>query len=105
MSFLATCPKSLSGCSVVAQQVASMTRQTCVNCVVGPCRIDPYGFERPQDYESYKQMMNEYVAVLNRRSVRWSRLLQESPHVEKNLTGDRSPTQHTSALGTNCAFM
>lgn len=38
--------------------------------------------------------MNEYGAVLNRRSLRWSRLLQESPHVEKSLTGDRSATQH-----------
>lgn len=38
-------------------------------------------------------MMNEYVAVLNRRSLRWSKLLQESPHIEKNLTGDGSRTQ------------
>ncbi|CAG05815.1 unnamed protein product, partial [Tetraodon nigroviridis] len=60
----------------------------CKLCVAPrpPCRIDPYGFERPHDYESYKEMMNEYVAVLNRRSLRWSRLLQESPHVEKSLT-------------------
>lgn len=68
---------------------------------IGPCRIDPYGFERPHDYESYKEMMNDYVAVLNRRSLRWSRLLQESPHVEKNLTGEGSPPppQHI------CVFM
>lgn len=52
------------------------------------CRIDPYGFERPHDYESYKEMMSEYVSVLNRRSLRWSKLLQETPHMEKNLTGD-----------------
>lgn len=37
--------------------------------------------------------MNEYVAVLNRRSLRWSKLLQESPHIEKNLTGEGSGTQ------------
>ncbi|KAI3355833.1 hypothetical protein L3Q82_004393 [Scortum barcoo] len=52
----------------------------------GSERIDPYGFERHHDFEPYEQMMNEYVAVLNRRSMRWSKLLQETPHVEKNLT-------------------
>ena len=57
---------------------------TTLNC---PGRIDPYGFERRHDFESYKEMMNEYVAVLNRRSMRWSKLLEEKPHVEKNLTG------------------
>lgn len=72
--------------------------------LIGPRRVDPYGFERPHDYESYKAMMNEYVAVLNRRSLRWSRLLQESPQVEKNLTGEPCPAQHTSALGTIRVF-
>lgn len=56
--------------------------------MICPSRIDPYGFERPHDYEPYKEMMNDYVAVLNRRSVRWSKLLQEKPQVEKNLTGE-----------------
>ncbi len=37
--------------------------------------------------------MNEYVAVLNRRSMRWSKLLQEKPHVEKNLTGKNKNKQ------------
>ncbi|XP_029980786.1 growth hormone-regulated TBC protein 1-like isoform X2 [Sphaeramia orbicularis] len=49
-------------------------------------RTDPYGFERPRDFESYKDMMNEYVAVLNRRSMKWSKLLQGKSHVEKNMT-------------------
>ncbi|TNN34776.1 Growth hormone-regulated TBC protein 1-A [Liparis tanakae] len=53
----------------------------------GSERVDPYGFERRHDFESYKAMMDEYVTVLNRRSMRWSKLLQEKPHVEKNLTG------------------
>lgn len=81
------------------------SRLVCKLCVAPrpPCRIDPYGFERPHDYESYKEMMNEYVAVLNRRSLRWSRLLQESPHVEKSLTGEPRgpgpPGQHSSASG------
>uniref|UniRef100_A0A3P9D5I1 Growth hormone-regulated TBC protein 1 n=1 Tax=Maylandia zebra TaxID=106582 RepID=A0A3P9D5I1_9CICH len=49
-------------------------------------RIDAYGFERRGDFDSYKEMMNQYVDVLNRRSMRWSKLLQEKPHVEKNFT-------------------
>lgn len=56
-------------------------------CALVPGRIDPYGFERPHDYESYKDMMDEYVVILNRRSRRWSKLLQEKPQVEKNVTG------------------
>uniref|UniRef100_A0A8C7SKA5 Growth hormone regulated TBC protein 1a n=1 Tax=Oncorhynchus mykiss TaxID=8022 RepID=A0A8C7SKA5_ONCMY len=28
------------------------------------------------DYESYEELMSEYLAVLTRRSIRWSRLLQ-----------------------------
>lgn len=55
--------------------------------VSGPGRVDSYGFERPCDFDSYKEMMNQYVGVLNRRSMRWSRLLQQKPEVEKNLTG------------------
>nr|XP_033472267.1 growth hormone-regulated TBC protein 1-A-like [Epinephelus lanceolatus] len=66
-------------------------------------RIDPYGFERRHDFESYKEMMNEYVAVLNRRSMRWSKLLQEKPHVEKNLTVKRYvrkgvPNEHRARI-------
>ncbi|KAF7656390.1 hypothetical protein LDENG_00041900 [Lucifuga dentata] len=66
-------------------------------------RIDPYGFKRPQDFESYKKMMNEYVAVLNRRSMRWSKLLHEKPQVEKNLTVKRFvrkgvPNEHRARI-------
>ncbi|XP_035507210.1 growth hormone-regulated TBC protein 1-A-like [Scophthalmus maximus] len=66
-------------------------------------RIDPYGFERHHDFESYKEMMNEYVAVLNRRSTRWSKLLQEKPHIEKNLTVKRYvrkgvPNEHRAMI-------
>ncbi|XP_029936426.1 growth hormone-regulated TBC protein 1-A-like [Myripristis murdjan] len=52
-------------------------------------RTDPYGFERPQDFDSYKEMMNEYVVVLNRRSMRWSKLLQGKANVERNVTVKR----------------
>ncbi|KAF7215594.1 growth hormone-regulated TBC protein 1-A [Nothobranchius furzeri] len=66
-------------------------------------RIDPYGFERHQDFEQYNQMMNEYVAVLNRRSKRWSKLLRVKPNVEKNLTVKRYvrkgvPNEHRARI-------
>ncbi|KAK5920617.1 hypothetical protein CgunFtcFv8_024410 [Champsocephalus gunnari] len=66
-------------------------------------RIDPYGFERRKDFEPYKEMMTEYVAVLNRRSMRWDKLLQEKPHVEKNLTVKRYvrkgvPNEHRARI-------
>ncbi|XP_062258058.1 growth hormone-regulated TBC protein 1-A-like [Platichthys flesus] len=72
-------------------------------CNNGGERIDPYGFERPHDFDSYKEMMDEYVAVLNRRSLRWSKLLQEKPHVEKNLTVKRYvrkgvPNEHRAKI-------
>uniref|UniRef100_A0A3Q4BW18 Growth hormone-regulated TBC protein 1 n=1 Tax=Mola mola TaxID=94237 RepID=A0A3Q4BW18_MOLML len=51
-----------------------------------PAVVDPYGFERRHDFDSYQEMMDEYAAVLARRSARWSKLLQERPHVEKNVT-------------------
>ena len=58
-----------------------------------PClrRVDPYGFERPQDfdYESHEEMMSEYLAVLRRRSVKWSKLLHGNVKVEKNIKGQR----------------
>lgn len=74
-----------------------------LTCYNGNERIDPYGFERHHDFESYKEMMNEYVAVLNRRSTRWSKLLQEKPHVEKNLTVKRYvrkgvPNEHRARI-------
>lgn len=67
-----------------------------------PGRIDPYGFERPRDYESYKDMMDEYVVILNRRSMRWSKLLQEKPQVEKNVTGTDSNQGTKSVFGALC---
>lgn len=66
------------------------------------CRIDPYGFERHHDFEPYTEMMNEYIAVLNRRSTRWSKLLQEKPHIEKNVTGKRHTSKHTHAVVVFC---
>uniref|UniRef100_A0AAZ3SPH7 Growth hormone-regulated TBC protein 1 n=1 Tax=Oncorhynchus tshawytscha TaxID=74940 RepID=A0AAZ3SPH7_ONCTS len=39
-------------------------------------RVDTYGFEKPEGYESYEEMMAQYVAVLTRQSVKWSKLLK-----------------------------
>ncbi|XP_076016652.1 growth hormone-regulated TBC protein 1-like [Genypterus blacodes] len=66
-------------------------------------RVDPYGFERPRDFDSYVDMMDEYVAVLNRRSLRWTQLLQEKPQVEKNVTVKRFvrkgvPNEHRARI-------
>ncbi|XP_054888316.1 growth hormone-regulated TBC protein 1-A-like [Poeciliopsis prolifica] len=72
-------------------------------CCKDTDRIDPYGFERRHDYDSYKEMMNEYVTVLNRRSMRWSKLLEDKPNVEKNLTVKRFvrkgvPNEHRARI-------
>uniref|UniRef100_A0A3Q2QJK9 Growth hormone-regulated TBC protein 1 n=1 Tax=Fundulus heteroclitus TaxID=8078 RepID=A0A3Q2QJK9_FUNHE len=50
-------------------------------------RIDPYGFERSDDfdYESYEELMSEYLVVLTRRSIKWSRLLKGKGRVQKNV--------------------
>lgn len=49
--------------------------------------VDPYGFERSEDfdYESYEELMSEYLAVLTRRSIKWSKLLQGKRRVDRNL--------------------
>ncbi|XP_068602146.1 growth hormone-regulated TBC protein 1-A-like isoform X3 [Brachionichthys hirsutus] len=66
-------------------------------------RIDPYGFQIHHDLASYQEMRSEYVAVLARRSTRWSKLLQEKPQVEKNLTVKRFvrkgvPNEHRARI-------
>ncbi|XP_044045634.1 growth hormone-regulated TBC protein 1-A [Siniperca chuatsi] len=49
--------------------------------------VDPYGFERSDDfdYESYEELMSEYLVVLTRRSIKWSKLLKGKSKVQKNL--------------------
>ncbi|XP_010885020.2 growth hormone-regulated TBC protein 1-A [Esox lucius] len=49
--------------------------------------VDPYGFERSPDfdYESYEELMSEYLAVLTRRSIKWSKLLQGRGRLEKSI--------------------
>ena len=54
---------------------------------LNPHRVDEYGFSIPQALESYKEAMDEYGVVLNRRSMKWSKLLQGKADIEKSLTG------------------
>lgn len=63
-----------------------------LNSPIGPAKdrvdsVDPYGFERSKDfdYESYEELMSEYLAVLTRRSIKWSKMLKGKGRVEKNL--------------------
>ncbi|XP_033841328.1 growth hormone-regulated TBC protein 1-A [Periophthalmus magnuspinnatus] len=49
--------------------------------------VDPYGFERSEDfdYSSYEELMSVYLAVLTRRSIKWSKLLKGKHRVQKNV--------------------
>lgn len=53
------------------------------------CRVDQYGFERSEDfnYESYEELMSKHLAAVARRSKKWSKLLQDTVKVEKNVKG------------------
>uniref|UniRef100_A0A8C1B0S8 Growth hormone-regulated TBC protein 1 n=1 Tax=Cyprinus carpio carpio TaxID=630221 RepID=A0A8C1B0S8_CYPCA len=50
-------------------------------------RVDQYGFERSEDfsYESYEDQMSKHLAVVTRRSKKWSKLLQRTVKLEKNV--------------------
>lgn len=50
-------------------------------------RVDPYGFERSEefDYDSYEELMSEYLAVLTRRAIKWSKLMKSRGKVQKNV--------------------
>ncbi|XP_017375246.1 growth hormone-regulated TBC protein 1 isoform X3 [Cebus imitator] len=41
-------------------------------------RIDPYGFERPEDFDAaaYEEFVSGYLVTLARRAAKWSRLLR-----------------------------
>lgn len=68
-------------------------------------RIDPYGFERPEDfdYEFYEEFMSQYMTVLTRRAVRWSKLLKGNRRFERSLKVKRFvrkgiPNEHRSMV-------
>ncbi|XP_033003615.1 growth hormone-regulated TBC protein 1 [Lacerta agilis] len=50
-------------------------------------RVDPYGFERPAnfDYTSYEDFFSRYLVVLTRRAIKWSKLLKGNRGVPKSL--------------------
>ncbi|XP_004631264.1 growth hormone-regulated TBC protein 1 isoform X1 [Octodon degus] len=56
----------------------------------GP-RVDPYGFERPEDfdYAAYEEFLSAYLVVLTRRALKWSRLLQENGGLNRTSTVKR----------------
>ncbi|XP_006981363.2 growth hormone-regulated TBC protein 1 isoform X2 [Peromyscus maniculatus bairdii] len=51
-------------------------------------RIDPYGFERPEDfdYAAYEEFFSTYLVILTKRAIKWSKLLKGSGGVRKSLT-------------------
>nr|XP_058897817.1 growth hormone-regulated TBC protein 1 isoform X2 [Kogia breviceps] len=51
-------------------------------------RIDPYGFERPEDfdYAAYEEFFSAYLAILTRRAIKWSRLLKGGGGIQKSMT-------------------
>lgn len=55
------------------------------------CRIDPYGFERPEDfdYAAYEEFFSTYLVILTKRAIKWSKLLKGSGGVRKSVTGER----------------
>ncbi|MBN3303573.1 GRT1A protein, partial [Amia calva] len=68
-------------------------------------RIDPYGFERSEDfdYDSYEEFMSVYLTILTRRSIKWSKLLQGNSKVERNLKVKRYvrkgiPNEHRTLM-------
>uniref|UniRef100_G1LDP2 Growth hormone regulated TBC protein 1 n=1 Tax=Ailuropoda melanoleuca TaxID=9646 RepID=G1LDP2_AILME len=50
--------------------------------------IDPYGFERPEDfdYAAYEEFFSTYLVILTRRAIKWSKLLKGSGRVQRSGT-------------------
>ncbi|XP_043855145.1 growth hormone-regulated TBC protein 1 [Dromiciops gliroides] len=50
-------------------------------------RIDPYGFERPADfdYASYEEFFSTYLRILTTRAIKWSKLLKGKSSVQKSM--------------------
>lgn len=73
------------------------------------CRIDAYGFERPEDfdYAAYEEFFSTYLVILTRRAIKWSKLLKGSGSVQKSMRGEFGtwPTTHstTRSLADKCS--
>lgn len=54
-------------------------------------RIDPYGFERPEDfdYAAYEEFFSTYLVILTKRAIKWSKLLKGNGGVRKSVTVKR----------------
>lgn len=68
------------------------------------CRIDPYGFERPEDfdYAAYEEFFSTYLVILTKRAIKWSKLLKGSGSVQKSMRGELgtwSTHTHTPQTG------
>ncbi|KAG9492262.1 hypothetical protein GDO78_000661 [Eleutherodactylus coqui] len=50
-------------------------------------RVDAYGFERPDgfDYAAYEEFYSQYLTILTRRAMKWSKMMQKSSAVEKSM--------------------
>ncbi|XP_051840197.1 growth hormone-regulated TBC protein 1 isoform X1 [Antechinus flavipes] len=50
-------------------------------------RIDPYGFERPADFDyvSYEDFFSTYLRILTNRAIKWSKLLKGKNSVQKSM--------------------
>lgn len=68
------------------------------------CRIDPYGFERPEDFDyvAYEEFFSTYLVILTKRAIKWSKLLKGSGGVRKSLTGERPDAGWPSSHSTKC---
>lgn len=58
-------------------------------CNLFSYRLDPYGFERPVDfdYATYEEFFSRYLVILTRRAIQWSKLLKGNNSVRKNYKG------------------
>ncbi|TRY92729.1 hypothetical protein DNTS_024816 [Danionella cerebrum] len=72
--------------------------------------VDAYGFERSEefDYESYEELMSEYLMVLTRRSIKWSKMLRGKQSIDRSMTVKRYirkgvPGEHRPLVWSVCS--
>ncbi|XP_032633734.1 growth hormone-regulated TBC protein 1 isoform X4 [Chelonoidis abingdonii] len=68
-------------------------------------RVDPYGFERPEDFDyvSYEEFFSRYLVILTRRAIKWSKLLKGNNRIQKSLKVKRYirkgiPNEHRAQI-------
>ena len=57
-----------------------------VNSMLCCSLVDPYGFERPVDFdvERHEEFMSHYIRVLARRAKRWATLMKGRSNIKKS---------------------